>query len=351
MTSAEIKRDHRAASFALTSCILGVVAMRVVMYFLPLPSETYGDELISSAVFSLPTQLLFFLGVPFCVYKFYGKRTVRKTLEYGSFGKFAPFYLLAIPLGAAVYCATIGVSSAWSGLLRATGYNYVSSSPDMPSRFNAGYFVAEILMTAVLPAVCEEFAMRGGLLTALRRSFKKSACILICAIMFGLFHQNVRQVFYTALFGALAAYLTIETESIYPAMLMHFTNNFLSVFTDYATTYGWTAGGGFFGLLSSLPVWALAAVFLLVALVGTALVLLMLYLRDRRNVKIKLKAIETADGAARRAVLKEMVGSDAEKARAITLIKPAVADVALAVALGTVAVCTTVFTYVWGFFY
>ena len=352
VTAAEHKSEYRAVSCVLASCVLGVIIMRVLVYFLPLPSSTYGDELISSAAFALPTQLLFFLVLPFCVYKFFGKRTVKQTLEYGSYGRFAPFYLLAIPLGIAVYIVTIGVSSTWSGLLRATGYNYSSSTPNMPSEFNAGFFAADVLLTAVLPAVCEEFAMRGGLLTAMQRSFKKGTCIFICAVVFGLFHQNVRQVFYTALFGALAAYMTIELKSIYPAMLMHFTNNFLSVFTDYASTYGWSVGGGFFELLSALPIWALAVVFLLVALLGTAIVVLMLYCRDRRAVKSKLKAIEaTADAAERRAALFDIMYPEPESAQASALYKPKARDIAVVVSMGAIAVCTTVFTYVWGFFY
>lgn len=352
MTTDGRKPEYRAAALVLASCVLGVIFMRVLVYFLPLPSSTYGDDLISSAVFTLPTQLLFFLVLPFCVFKFYGKRTVKQTLEYGSYGRFAPYFLLAVPLGIAVYFCTVGVSSAWSGLLRATGYNYSSSTPDMPSTFNAGYFVADVLLTAVLPAVCEEFAMRGGLLTAMQRSFKKGTCVFICAVVFGLFHQNVRQVFYTALFGALAGYITIELKSIYPAMLMHFTNNFLSVFIDYATTYGWSVGGGFFELLGALPIWALAIVFFLIALVGTAIVVFMLYRRDRRAVKAKLKAIEdTADGAERRAALMDMMYPEAENSQASALYKPKAGDIAGIVALGAVAFCTTVFTYVWGFFY
>ncbi|MDE6401577.1 MAG: CPBP family intramembrane metalloprotease, partial [Clostridiales bacterium] len=197
-----LKRDYRAVSFALCSCVIGVIFMRLFVYFLPLPTGSYGLSLASKALFALPTQLIFFFAVPFCVYKFYGKRTVKKTFEFGSCGGFKPYYLFALPLGCAAFVLTLGVSSAWTALLKLTGYVVTSSSEPMPENFVFGFFIAEVIMTAILPAVCEEFAVRGGLLTTAQNTFKTAGCVVLCAVVFGLFHQNIRQVFYTALFGA-----------------------------------------------------------------------------------------------------------------------------------------------------
>ena len=346
-----LKRDYKAVSYALASCVLGLIFMRLVVYFAALPSDTYGQSLGSSALFSLCAQLIFFLAVPFCIYKFYGKRTVKQTLEFSHIGSFKPYYLLAVPLGISVYFLTIGVSSSWTALLKLTGYTVASSSPDMPENFVFGFFVADVLLTALLPAVCEEFAMRGGLLTTVRRSYSDTFCIVLFAVIFGLFHQNVRQVFYTALFGALAAYLTLRTRSLYPAMLMHFTNNFCSVFIDYAVNYGWAFGGGLYDIMGIMPVWVLALVFLAVGLFGAAMVVIMMYLRDRRNIKKKRRLLidYAFDMGAVRAA-EEQSGIIAERTDD-KLYKPTLRDGALIIALLTVALCTTVFTYVWGFFY
>ncbi|MCH5154363.1 MAG: CPBP family intramembrane metalloprotease [Clostridiales bacterium] len=346
-----LKRDYKAVSYALASCVLGLIFMRLIVYFAALPSETYGQSLGSSALFSLCTQLIFFLAVPFCIYKFYGNRTVKKTLEFSRVGGFKLYYLLAVPLGISVYFLTIGVSSSWTALLKLTGYTVASSSPDMPENFVFGFFVADVLLTALLPAICEEFAMRGGLLTTVRRSYSDTFCIVLFAVIFGLFHQNIRQVFYTALFGALAAYLTLRTRSLYPAMLMHFTNNFCSVFIDYAVNYGWALGGGLYDIMGIMPVWVLALVFLAVGLFGAAMVVIMMYLRDRRNIKKKRRLLidYAFDMDAVRAA-EEQSGIIAERTDD-KLYKPTLRDGALIIALLTVALCTTVFTYVWGFFY
>lgn len=364
MTPLWLKRDYRAVTLALLSCVAGLILMRIVVYFCAFPSDTYGQSLASDAFFALITQIVFFLGVPFAIYKFYGKRTVRETLEFSSVGGFKPYYLLALPLGAAVFFVTVGVSSLWTSLLRLTGYT-VPSNPDlMPNEFVFGYFVADVLLTAVLPAVCEEFAMRGGLLSTVKKSFGTVACVLICGAAFGLFHQNIRQVFYTSLFGMLAAFLTIRLKSIFPAMLMHFGNNFCSVYIDYATEYDWAVGGGFYDISSAggRTVFAVAA--LAAAAIAAVLVIAMIYIRDKKVIAKKRDVLKDSafDAGNKRVVLmgefdpqkveelemeKEVYGGDYKR----ELYKPSLRELAGIIALAVVTLCTTVFTYVWGFLY
>lgn len=323
-------RNVKAAAYVLCSCVFGVIFMRLVVYLAAIPTDTYTGELISSVVFALPVQLVFFLAVPFCIYKFYGKRTVRETLAYSSLGKFSPWFLLAVPIGIAVYFMTVSVSSAWTNILRLTGYTVPAGSPDKPATFNGGMFALEVLLTAALPAVCEEFCIRGGLLTEARGKTQKLTVVILFGIIFGLFHQNIRQVFYTSLFGAFAAYIVIETDSLYPAMLMHFTNNFLSVYLDYAADYGFF-GGGIFGMLGSMPPWVVAVMLIVTVLFAAALTVLMLFFAGKRE-QAPQKSAELPCAAC---------GGTAASVR----------DYALAIAVGVVAALTTLFTYIWGFYY
>ncbi len=361
------RRDIRAVSYALCSAVFGVLVMRIVSYFAALPSDTYGQTLLGDMLFSLPVQLVFFLIVPFCIYKFYGKRSVRAVLEYGSVGAFKPYFLLALPLGLFVYFLTLGVSSAWQALLGATGYAHASAATPLPDGFVAGFFVAEIVMTAVLPAVCEEFVMRGGLLTTARKSLGIVGCVVLGGVAFGLFHQNVRQVFYTSLFGALTVFLTYKTKSLYPAMLMHFVNNFCGVFFEYAEHYGWPVFGGLWSMINELSAeypWLLFIVFAAVAGAALGIVVIMLYCREKRVIRDKTAVIKDSafDATNKRVVImgefdparieslemqREVYGKDYREQK----YKPTLRDLALIAALATVTVVTTVFTYVWGFFY
>lgn len=362
----KLKRDYRAVSYALCSAVVGVLFMRILVYFVPINTSSYGGSLAVDALFSLAVQLVFFLAVPFCIYKFYGRRTVKQVLEYSSFKGFKPYHLMAIPLGVCVFIITIAVSSIWAAILTILGYNFSSSTP-LPDEFVAGYFVAELLLTAVLPAVCEEFVMRGGLLTTAKTRFGTLGCVLLCGVAFGLFHQNVRQVFYTMLFGALAAYLTLKQKSIFPAVLMHFTNNFCSVYIDYATTYNWAVGGSFYDIidiLASGKVWALIIIFASVVAIGVGLVILMLYFKEKQVIKKKMEVLKDAafEVTKKRVVLmgdfdpdrveqlemeREVYGSDYAEQK----YKPAPRDIMIIVALVVISALTTIFTFVWGFFY
>ncbi|MCH5157969.1 MAG: CPBP family intramembrane metalloprotease [Clostridiales bacterium] len=363
----ELKRDYRAVSLALTSAAVGLILMRIIVYFVPIDTSTYAGELSSNAIFTLFTQLVFFLAVPFCLYKFYGKRTVKETLEYSSVHGFKKYHLLAIPLGFCALVLTIGISSSWMTFLRSTGYNMPSSSADKPETLNAGYLIADIILTAMIPAVCEEFVMRGGMLTTAKSTLGLAGCVALCGLSFGLFHQNVKQVFYTAIFGATAGLLTLKLKSIFPAMIMHFTNNFFSVLLDYATDYNWAVGGNTYNFINSVAAtrpWALFLIFFSVLGIAAGLVIIMFYFRERTIIKRKIETLKDSafDTTKKRVVL--MGEFDEEKVKELEMeqqvygadyreekYKPAPRDIMIIIAVGVVTTLTTVFTYVWGFFY
>lgn len=372
------RRDLRAVSYALCSAVVGVIFMRLVVYFAPLSSSDYGSSLAVDALFSVPTQVLFFLIIPFLIYMFYGKRTAAGVLEFSSaHRRFSPLWLLAFPLGFCVWIVTIGVSSGWLGLLDLMGYNYSSSEPPMPETLNVGFFVAELVMTAVLPAVCEEFIMRGGTTAVMRKKLGTLGCVIFGGIAFGLFHQNIRQVFYTSLFGALATLLTVKLESIYPAMIMHFTNNFCSVFFSYADEYRFAVGGGMLDGINALArnsYFAFFVVILAVAVAGAAIVYVLLSSRNRkarRAHNVYRTAARPAQPAPPMPTIQQQpqpvptveaespapdLGEPAPVTPAPVTPAPEVKektearDIMILVALAVVTVLTTIFTFVWGLF-
>jgi membrane protease YdiL (CAAX protease family) len=134
---------------------------------------------------------------------------------------------------------TMFVSVYWQSLLSMMGYTASSGESLYPDVFNPLMFIGSLVLTAVLPAICEEFIMRGNFLNSLRHNFKSYGAVVLASVAFGLFHQNIDQLFYTAVFGGLAAFLVIKTGSVFPAMVVHFVNNTLSVLIGYADNYGW----------------------------------------------------------------------------------------------------------------
>ena len=95
-----------------------------------------------------------------------------------------------------------------------------------------------ILTTAILPALGEETSHRGLVLGNMRDNGLRRAVIL-SALLFGLMHLNVTQFGYAFVVGIVLATVTLITRSIFPAMIIHGTSNFCSIYISYASTYDW----------------------------------------------------------------------------------------------------------------
>ncbi len=93
-------------------------------------------------------------------------------------------------------------------------------------------FLLCVIATAVIPAIVEEFAMRGVLLSHLRR-FGDGFAVFVTALVFGLMHGNLEQIPFAFVLGLYLGFIVVKTESILPAVLLHFLNNFLSVVASY----------------------------------------------------------------------------------------------------------------------
>lgn len=129
--------------------------------------------------------------------------------------------------------------------------------------------VLNLISTAVLPALLEEMVMRGYVLGALRPHGDKSAVIL-SALLFGLIHGNVLQLPFAFMLGLVLGWLVVQTGSIWPAVLLHFGNNAMSVLLDYVE------------LAVGNNVDATALTFLAVCLLGLA-TLTAAFLTDRKR--------------------------------------------------------------------
>lgn len=87
----------------------------------------------------------------------------------------------------------------------------------------------DLLMIAVVPAICEEIAFRGALLTCFRGARSKWTGIIIVAVFFGACHGSIWRMVPTGILGILMGYVLFETENIFYCMLIHFANNAFSV--------------------------------------------------------------------------------------------------------------------------
>ena len=94
-----------------------------------------------------------------------------------------------------------------------------------------GFFVS-VFSTAVMPALAEEFALRGVVMQSLRRFGDKFA-VVISALVFSIIHGNFEQIPFAFIVGLALGYVVIRTDSIWAGVLLHFLNNFWAVCSEY----------------------------------------------------------------------------------------------------------------------
>ena len=86
-----------------------------------------------------------------------------------------------------------------------------------------------LLAFAVVPAVFEELAFRGFMLSGLRSETKDWTAIVITAAFFGITHGILQQSLNAGMVGILLGYVAVRTNSIIPTMIIHFLHNGLLV--------------------------------------------------------------------------------------------------------------------------
>lgn len=106
--------------------------------------------------------------------------------------------------------------------------------PEMPDTLQPTLIslALNILSTAILPALIEEMIFRGYILGALR-VHGDGLAVVLSAVLFGLFHGNVLQIPFALILGLAMGYLVVQTDSIWPAVLLHFANNLMSVLLSF----------------------------------------------------------------------------------------------------------------------
>lgn len=88
--------------------------------------------------------------------------------------------------------------------------------------------ILNIIAISIIPALSEEFAFRGIILSRLRK-YGDGFAVFISALLFGLLHGNIVQIPFAFIVGLGLAFVTIKTSSIVPAIITHFLNNLSSV--------------------------------------------------------------------------------------------------------------------------
>jgi membrane protease YdiL (CAAX protease family) len=271
--------------FVLMVCF---VLVRIFFIYVSLPFSDDVNDLLSTIF--VQVGVMFFLSV--FLFSTFRKQSFKTSLKEFGFKKIGIYpIIISFLIGILCYILNTFVATFFSNIIGLLGYekspsfSVLSSSGD----YSILAFLLQVISVALLPAFCEEVAHRGMLLRGLSPLGLKGALIM-SSILFGLMHLNVNQFFYATILGFMIGLTVVISKNIVPAMIIHFTNNFLSIYLTFAYANGWF-GGNFpklfenflYGNGSVLSLF-LSSVFVL-AIIMCALILLYVALLKETRIK------------------------------------------------------------------
>ena len=231
------------------------------------------NSLIQVAMFALPVFLFSLIN----------KQKVRSTLKFFQYKKITgKAWIIAIGIGLVAYILNLYIASFFDSIIGAFGYREAASTP-IEGKLPFTWLLLNTFTTALLPALCEETAHRGMLLKG-STPMGYSKAIWISALLFGLLHMNIEQFFYATILGAFMGYLTVLSDSIYPAMVVHFINNFMGVYLTFSMSRNLPIGKAFYMVVNFMSQGSLLSyvfiIALLVFLVMTMIILIKKLFRE-----------------------------------------------------------------------
>ena len=218
------------ASFIAYFCImLALVLLRLL--FLYGVFDFAGDEGMD-LIFTFISQILILGLAPVLIISLLFKKGVKGTLDYLQVKKPKPYIFIAFAIAICGYLVNIAVNLITTIIYSALGWH--SGGGAARTSYPVWLLLLNIVFISVFPAICEEITHRGLVLKAMKTGGASDAKIIFMnGLFFGLFHMYLGQTAFTLVMGCIMALLVVKSKSIIPAVIMHFTNNFISVMIEF----------------------------------------------------------------------------------------------------------------------
>ncbi len=226
-----LRRDRMPTPTVAAAVFCGVLILMVKFFisFSVAPPKDFGDL----ADILVITQLAVILTPALLMTIMFTRRPLQ-TLLLGR-ETWRPSLLLAVP---AAFLLAVAINplanAAQSAIMRL--YPLDPGILALEGLFkDAPSFGLMILLIAVLPAVCEEIAFRGFILSGFRHMGHKWRAIIWSSIFFGLTHAILQQSLMAALVGVVIGFIAVQSGNLLPCIAFHITHNSLALLLSKIT--------------------------------------------------------------------------------------------------------------------
>ena len=230
------KKDLRKLGTLAGSALLLFVTFQLIcvlaISILGLEKEYYEDRNMTYAIGTLVS--VFSILVPFVIIWLCLGDKKKTCLNLGKpYG--SKLMMLAIPIGMMV-CMIGNFATNYISVFFEDFFGIVFESPDMQTPNTPLGIIAFFLQISVVPALVEEFAVRGIIMMPLRK-YGNLFAVVVSSAIFGLMHGNLVQAPFAFIVGFGIGYLVITTGSMWTGVIIHFLNNFFSCFITLLYDY------------------------------------------------------------------------------------------------------------------
>lgn len=197
-------------------------------------ADGFGLPAVQYLVLYATTYLL--MVVPplwLCAAKLTSKKTRRPKSRALSLGH----RLCLVAVGVALCLIANVLAALFSDILYTVGI----SEPTMPVLGDGALstLLLELIVFAAIPAVLEEWLLRGIVLETLR-PFGRLAAVVASALLFGLMHGNAAQTPYTVLMGLVLGAVYVYTNNLRLAIAIHALTNTLALVLQFLLNFAQT---------------------------------------------------------------------------------------------------------------
>ncbi|MCM1285118.1 MAG: CPBP family intramembrane metalloprotease [Acetobacter sp.] len=232
------KREIRKISLTMGGAIIAYLIVQVLavklLDVLGL-TELYSSSPVFQYAFTIIGISVCAVAVPFGIMALINRKKYISPVIPGK--KIKPLYSLCWVAFGVLCCTAANILVSYIVVLTKLIFGYELTQGESASPDSILACLMQFVAFAIVPAICEEFAMRCCSLQLLKK-YGKGFAIFAVSIVFGLLHGNVIQFIFAFTIGLILAYITIKTDNVLPAIFIHAINNSLSVMQSVIKLYG-----------------------------------------------------------------------------------------------------------------
>ncbi len=193
---------------------------------------------------------IFSVAIPFMLCVAFMRLSVNEVFRFDKVGAGTAILFVLFGVG---FCMFTNIpSNIIAILIEESGLN--GTMPEPVSADTPLAIILSVVQVSIIPALVEELAFRGVILSQLRK-FGDGFAVFGSALLFAFYHGNVLQLTFTFFVGLVLGFIMIRTNNLWVPIVIHALNNGISVFfsliQSYVSedTFRFINGNIFFGLI------------------------------------------------------------------------------------------------------